>query len=91
MNRKIFVVAGSYEQHQTWVRKHIAKEYQENPHCTLSLSNYVYVSGPEMFRGHNEVHGYFVGSYRERNDIKDIVQEIRRINRIHPTQIFPSV
>lgn len=88
MNRSIFVIAGNRQQYDVWIRQHIKREYQQNPHCTLSLSNYVYVGGPETFRGYKEVHGYFVGSYRERNDIRDIVREIRRINGIHPSQMI---
>ena len=50
------------------------------------------MSGPEVFRGWSEVHGVFVGSFRERSDIRDIVREIRRINNIDPGQeIVPGL
>lgn len=94
MNKKIFVVAGNHDQYKAFVGKKLQEVFEDcqnnNQMFNLSLSNFVYVSGPEVFRGWNEVHGYFVGSFRGRDDLKDIVQEIRRINKIHPSQIFPT-
>jgi len=90
MNEKIFVIAGSHQQHKDYVKKSIQKHIDAGK--TISLSNFVYVSGPEVFRGWNEVHGVFVGSFRERSDIRDIVREIRRINNIDPgREIVPGL
>jgi len=84
-NNKIFVVAGNYEQYKDWVKRNLAEN------TSISLSNFVYVNGPEVFRGFNQVHGYFVGSYRTRPDIREIVWEIRRINHIpHSQQVIPD-
>lgn len=72
--------------------KNINKIYQADPHRSISLSDFVYLAGVEQFRGHNEVHGYFVGSFRDRPDIRDIVREIRRINNIpHNHQVIPDL
>lgn len=92
MNEKIFVVAGNHEQYNSWLKKHIDELYNKHPNLSVSLSNFVYVHGPEVFRGFNRVHGYFTGTYKDRNDIRDIVREIRRINNIDPSrQILPDV
>ena len=82
MNQKIFIIAGTYDQYRNWVKKNIDRIYQSDPSKYISLSNFVYVSGPDQLRGHREVHGYFVGTYRNRPDIRDIVQHIRLINSI---------
>ena len=92
MNERIFIIAGNHEQYKNWVKKNIDRIYEADPSRSISLSNFVYVSGPEQFRGHNEVHGYFVGTYRDRPDIRDIVREIRRINQIpHSNQVIPDL
>jgi hypothetical protein len=93
-NRRIFIVSGNHEQYKSWIRdmKNINKIYQADPHRSISLSDFVYLAGVEQFRGHNEVHGYFVGSFRDRPDIRDIVREIRRINNIpHNHQVIPDL
>ena len=78
MNEKIFIVAGNYEQYKQWVKNNIDRYYSNN--TSISLSNFVFVSGPEIFRGYNEVHGVYTGSYKNRPDINEIVQMIGMIN-----------
>ena len=78
MNDRIFIVAGNHQQYKEWVRKNIDRFYAIN--TSISLSNFVYVSGPEIFRGYNEVHGYYIGSYKDREDIEQIQQMIRIVN-----------
>jgi len=87
VNEKIFVVAGNVDQFKAYSNKR-AKELWEQGETSISLSNFVYVNGPEVFRGFNQVHGVFTGTYRDRPDIRDIVREIRRINGIHPSQMI---
>ena len=88
---KIFVVAGNIDQFKAYSNKR-AKELWEQGETSISLSNFVYVRGPEVFRGFNQVHGVFTGTYRNRPDIRDIVREIRRINQIpHSNQVIPDI
>jgi len=82
MNEKIFIVAGNYQQYKDWVKRNIDRIYQADPSRSISMSNFVYVSAPDTFRGHRNVHGYFVGTFRDRPDIKEIVWRIRRINNV---------
>lgn len=49
---------------------------------TYRKQDIIYVSGPEIFRGHRDVHGYFVGTYWQRSDIDEVVQMIRICNNI---------
>ena len=82
MNQKIFIIAGTYDQYRNWVRKNFDRIYESDPFKSISLSNFVYVSNPDQLNGHREVHGYFVGTFRNRPDIRDIVMQIRLINSI---------
>lgn len=82
MNQKFFIIAGTHDQYKHWIKKNIDRIYQSDPSRSISLSNFVYVSRPDVLRGHREVHGYFVGTFRNRPDIRDIVQHIRYINSI---------
>jgi hypothetical protein len=45
---------------------------------------HVYLHDAEQIRGLSEVHGVFVGSWRERPEINDIIWAIRVINDKHP-------
>lgn len=78
MNDRIFIVAGHVSEYTHWVKKNFDRFYAKNK--SMSLSNFVYVSGPEMLRGYSEVHGYFVGSYKNRQDIEHIKMMIKMIN-----------
>ncbi len=82
MNEKIFIVAGNYQQYKDWVKRNIDRLYQADPSRSISLSNFVYVSAADTFRGQRKVHGYFVGTFRDRPDINEIVWQIRYINNI---------
>ena len=90
MNEKIFVVSGNMEQFNGY-RKRRCDELSKLGQ-TISYSNFTYVHGPEVFRGHNKVHGVFTGSYMDRADLRDIVREIKRINGLHPSEtVVPGV
>ena len=47
---------------------------------------HVYLHDVQQLRGLSEVHGVFVGTYRERSDIEEIVRAIRWMNRIPSSQ-----
>lgn len=90
MSEKIFIIAGNFQQAAEF-RKKKAKELWDAGK-DISLSHFVIVDGPESFRGFSDVHGFFVGTFRERPDIKDIVREIRRINLLPAsTMVIPNM
>jgi hypothetical protein len=71
---KLFIVAGNREQYREWVKTNLTR------FPNILLQNFVYVSGPEIFRGYSEVHGFYIGNYRERPDIEEIKNMIMIIN-----------
>lgn len=88
LNDKIFVVAGNHAQFREFMKRK-AGELWDQGH-EVSYSNFVYVSGPEVFRGFSSVHGYFVGTFRERKDLAEIVQHIKIVNLLpYDCELFP--
>ena len=72
---KIFVIAGTYQEAQSW----IAKNYQERVAIgdqQASTRDYKFVSHADDLRGHQDPHGVFVGNWLGRPDIFDIVEEL---------------
>lgn len=78
---KTFVIAGNHEQAKHWINNHLKKR-QAAGETTLSSSEYVIVHGSDVLRGRGEVHGVFIGTWRERGDIEEIV-EILFTQKIH--------
>ena len=74
MTNKIFIVAGNHAEYKEWVRENIDRFYNKN------TSDFVYVRDIDTLRGHREVHGYYIGSHKNRPDIKQIQENIRIIN-----------
>lgn len=71
------------------MKQHAMKRFAAGD-TSVSLSDYVYVSDEDKLRGMQEVHGYFIGTYRQRPDLRIIVQRIRLINNIPDgVQILP--
>jgi hypothetical protein len=66
---KTFVVAGSYYQASEWIKKDRFK------HNKL-VTDYVYVSSVTDLRGYQNPHGVFIGTWRDRPDIRDVVEAL---------------
>ena len=67
---KYFIVPGTYPEYRTWVNKnHIF--YPDN-----NISDFIYVHNSIVFRGYANPHGFFIGTFRSRADLYDIVQTI---------------
>lgn len=61
---KTFVIAGNWDQFSYYIRDKVLDKH------------YVYVSCPETLRGHQDIHGVFIGTWRERKDIVEILDAI---------------
>lgn len=72
---KIFVIAGSYFQAEEWIKSNLEKRSNSGV-TTLSRSEYVYVSNASDIRGYHNPHGVFIGTWKERHDIREIVQAL---------------
>ena len=73
-NDHIFVIAGNHSEFSAYRSRRCDEVSQQGG--TISYSNFVYVYGPEVLRGFDEVHGVFIGTWRSRSDIKEIVETL---------------
>jgi len=82
MNEKIFVIAGTFIEANEWIKQDIEKKYPNDP--SVTFSNYVYVYAPSRLRGLNDPHGVFIGTWRSRKDIKEIVESLLQCSYHNP-------
>ena len=74
---KIIIIPGNYNQGLDWAKKD-CKNRWNNGNTSISLSEYIIVSSVNQIRGIRDPHGVFVGTWRERDDIKEIVATLYR-------------
>jgi hypothetical protein len=72
---KIWVVAGDARQADVWIRSDLDRRWDAGEK-TISKSEYVYVCGPKSLRGIKNPRGVFVGTWRQRPDIRSIVETL---------------
>ena len=72
---KTFVIAGNRQQADHWIKGNLEKRLQSGI-TTLSMSDYVVVTDANRLRGISNPHGVFVGTWKDRVDIKDIVETL---------------
>jgi len=65
---KQFIITGTHYEFDFFVRSKL-KAFPE----LYERKDFFYVSGPDTFFGHEEVTGWFYGSWRERKDILQIL------------------
>ena len=74
---KKLVIAGSYEQAQLWIKNDLAKRNAAGePISTMPKSDYMVVHNPDQIKGLRDPHGVFVGTWKNRADINDIVDAL---------------
>ena len=72
---KIFVIAGNSQQAIKWMKGNNQKRW-DNGDTSATLSDYVIVENPTIMRGHRNPHGVFIGTWKDRPDIMDIVMAL---------------
>ena len=72
---KIFVIAGNSQQAIKWMKGNNQKRW-DNGDTSATLSDYVIVENPTIMRGHRNPHGVFIGTWKDRTDIMDIVMAL---------------
>ena len=66
---KHFIIAGNHQQFKEFVNKKLSSLTE-----SFRFTDFVYVSGPEIFKGYSNPHGWFIGTWRERPDIREILE-----------------
>lgn len=73
--KKIFVIAGTADQARRWINMDAARRWSLGD-TSVTLSDYISVFNPTQIRGHDDPHGVFVGTWKQRDNIVDIIQAL---------------
>jgi hypothetical protein len=73
---KIFVIAGNREQANEWIKGNLTKRHNAGE-TDISWSDYVIVSEVNKLRGIQDPHGVFVGTWKQRVDLLQIMNTLR--------------
>ena len=68
---KTLVIAGTEHEAKYWIIQDLGKKYPNN--TSLSMSDYIIVHNQDQLRGMRDPKGIFVGTWRERKDIFEIL------------------
>ena len=68
---KLFIICGNHQEYQEFVNKKISSLTE-----SFRITDFVYVSSPKAFVGHSNPHGWFIGTWRELPDIREILQTL---------------
>jgi hypothetical protein len=68
---KTLVVAGTHHEANYWIIQDLGKKYPFN--ISLSMSDYIIVHNAEHLRGMRDPKGIFIGTWRNRKDIFEIL------------------
>jgi hypothetical protein len=72
---KIYVIAGTAREATEWMKNNLQKRIL-NGENVIGMSEYAYVTGVDTLRGIRNPHGVFIGSWKERLDIFQIVEAL---------------
>lgn len=74
---KIFVIAGNDKEAIKWMKEDSLRRWCKNT-TSASLSEYEYIicRGVSNIKGYRNPHGVFIGTWRDRSDIKDIIMAL---------------
>jgi hypothetical protein len=78
---KIYVIAGTAREATEWMKGNLQKRIL-NGENVIGMSEYAYVTGVDTLRGIRNPHGVFIGSWKERMDIFQIVEALM-LSSIH--------
>ncbi len=71
----IFVIAGTESQAYDYINRKL-EERIRNGEFPNQIDEYKYVHSPVVFKGVQNPHGVFIGTWQERKDIIEIVEAI---------------
>ncbi len=72
---KTLVIAGNHYEATNWIKKDCERRFIAGD-TSVSMSQYVYIHDAIQLSGIANPHGVFIGTWRERKDILDIVWKL---------------
>ena len=77
---KHFIICGNHNEFKEFVNKKLSSLTE-----SFRFTDFVYVTGPEIFKGYSNPHGWFIGNWRERSDIIQILSVLVSQYKNEPT------
>ena len=71
----IYVIAGTEPQAYDWINRKL-EERIRNGEFPNQIDEYKYVHSPTVLRGIQDPHGIFIGTWKDRKDLKEIVEAL---------------
>ena len=81
---KKHIIAGTSQQAQEWLRTNFQERIATGDK-SVSLNDYSIVFDAQMLRGLQDVHGVFIGTWRDRKDIVEILDVLALSVPTNPT------
>lgn len=91
MSEKYFVISGNFFEFNSFLKKKCEELYNAG-NTDISYSHFVYVSDISSLKGYSDPRGWFIGTWRERKDIDEIIiQLLMAKNGYTKTEEFVSL
>jgi hypothetical protein len=90
MKSKFYIISGNFDEADEWVKKDLARPIPHRVANPELVSEYKYIPVGYnqllvLLTKVNPIHGVFVGTWRERKDLNDIIKTIRYANKLPDT------
>ena len=72
---KYFVISGNHDEYLSWRKENRIRLLEDR--IIQGTSDLVYVSGPHVLKGVRDPRGIFIGTWKERRDIEQILVQLR--------------
>ena len=76
MSEKYYVICGTRQEYNVFIQKKALELFNQGD-TSVSLSDFIYVNSSDQLKGLVDPHGWFVGTWRYRSNIFQIVHELR--------------
>ena len=76
MSDKYYVICGTRQEYNEFIQRKALELFNQGD-TSVSLSQFVYVNSSDQLKGLVAPHGWFVGTWRDRSNIYEILHELR--------------
>ena len=73
---KYYVICGTRQEYNEFIQRKALELFNQGD-TSVSLSQFVYVNSSDQLRGLVDPHGWFVGTWRDRSNIHEILDVLR--------------
>ena len=76
MSDKYYVISGTRQEYNVFIQKKALELFNQGD-TSVSLSKFVYVNSSQQLIGKVDPHGWFIGTWKDRSNIHEIIHELR--------------